>query len=292
MGTSLARRVQSQGWRVAGYNQEPDATKEFEREGLLDAVYNLPDLVKALTPNRTIWLMVPHNAVDSIIDELVPLLSTGDTIIDGGNSPYKESTRRHAKLAELGIRFLDVGVSGGPSGAKSGACIMVGGDQALFEHYEPLFRDLSVPDGYLYAGKGGAGHFVKMVHNGIEYGMMQAIAEGFTIMKRSPFELDVAAVAKLYNHGSVIESRLTGWLVNAYQTFGADLDNDTYASPAVAQTGEGQWTVDEARELDIPAPVIESALEFRKQSLKNPSYTGRILSALRNQFGGHGALGK
>jgi 6-phosphogluconate dehydrogenase len=166
---------------------------------------------------------------------------------------------------------------------------MVGGQRELFGRCEQLFKDMSVPDGYLYAGKGGAGHFVKMVHNGIEYGMMQSLAEGFAILKRSRFDLDLTAITKLYNHRSVIESRLVGWLQAAYEAMGAELNDDLRASPVVGASGEGQWTVDEAHELGIPAPVIEAALEFRKQSAKNPSYTGRVLSALRNQFGGHSA---
>jgi 6-phosphogluconate dehydrogenase len=286
MGANLARQLQGKGWRAHGYNQESAATKELESEGLFGA-YSIAELVKGLPAPRTLWLMVPHAAVDTVIDELLPLLSKGDTIIDGGNSPYKESIRRSEMLAESGIGFLDAGVSGGPDGALVGACVMVGGSRELFQQHEQLFKDMSVPDGYLYVGKAGAGHFVKMVHNGIEYGMMQSLAEGFTVLKRAPFDLDLTKIADLYDHRSVVESRLIGWLRSAYEAMGAELNDDVHASPVVGASGEGQWTVDEARELGIPAPVIEAALEFRKQSAKNPSYTGRILSAMRNQFGGH-----
>ncbi|HTR18750.1 MAG TPA: glucose-6-phosphate dehydrogenase [Candidatus Paceibacterota bacterium] len=288
MGANLVRQIQGKGWHVHGFNRTSSVTKELESEGMM-GFYGIPELVQSLQPRRAVWIMVTHTAVDAMIDELIPLLSKGDTIIDGGNSPYKESIRRHEKLAALGINFLDAGVSGGPSGALEGACVMVGGEKALFDAHEQLFKDMSVPDGYLYAGKGGAGHFVKMVHNGIEYGMMQALAEGFTILKRSRFSLDLSAVARLYNHRSVIESRLVGWLEAAYRSLGTELADDVRASAVVGASGEGQWTVDEAKELGIPAPIIEGALEFRKQSAKNPSYTGRVLSAMRNQFGGHTA---
>ena len=161
---------------------------------------------------------------------------------------------------------------------------MIGGERGLYQRYEDLFKDLSVPQGYLYAGTAGAGHFVKMVHNGIEYGMMQALAEGFEIIKRSPLGIDVGPVAELYNHGSVIESHLVRWLADAYKKAGPELSE---YSGSVAASGEGQWTVEEARRLGVPAPIIEGALNFRTQSQQNPSYAGRVLSALRNQFGGH-----
>ena len=216
--------------------------------------------------------------------EFIQFLDKGDTIIDGGNSPYKDSIRRAKELDGKGIDFLDAGVSGGPSGARNGACIMVGGKRVVYRKFKNLFRDLSARKGYAYVGKSGAGHFVKMVHNGIEYGMMQAIAEGFAVMKVSPFDLNLLKIADLYNHQSVIESRLVGWLKTAFKQYGEDLE---YISGSVAQTGEGSWTVEAAKELGIPAPIIEGALNFRIQSQTNPTYTGKIVSALRNQFGGH-----
>jgi len=194
--------------------------------------------------------------------------------------------RRGRELEGRGIDFLDAGTSGGPAGARTGACIMVGGKRSVYEKFEQLFRDLSADKGYGYMGKSGAGHFVKMVHNGIEYGMMQALAEGFAVMKESSFELDLAKIADLYNHQSVITSRLVGWLENAYEQHGADLKG---ISGTAAQSGEGMWTVEAAKELGIPVPVIEGALSFRLASEEKPSYTGKIISALRNQFGGHEA---
>jgi 6-phosphogluconate dehydrogenase len=228
--------------------------------------------------------MVPHQAVDKVLQELLPFLQKGDTVIDGGNSPYKESIRRFKELKERGIYFLDVGVSGGPSGARNGACIMVGGGKEIFRKYKNLFRDLACTGGYAHMGKPGAGHFVKMVHNGIEYGMMQALAEGFALMKASPFDLNLTQIAKLYNHKSVVESRLVGWLHNAFSRHGEHLDD---ISGTVSHSGEGSWTVEAAEELGIPVPGIEGALNFRIQSQAHPSYTGQILSAVRNQFGGH-----
>ena len=291
MGANMARRLHSKKWRVISFDKNPDATKKLEREGLAGA-HSLSELVGKLSKPRLIWLMSPHKVVDEILDELIPLLDAGDTVIDGGNSPYKESIRRSKELSAKGINFLDAGVSGGPGGARNGACLMVGGEKELYKKYEQLFRDLSVKDGYGYMGKSGAGHFVKMIHNGIEYGMMQALGEGFEIMKKSPFSLDMLSVAKIYNHGSVIESRLVGWLIEAYAKFGNELNADECCSGKVSHSGEGQWTVDAARELGIPAEIIEGALEFRKKSQENPSYAGQVVSALRHQFGGHNASNK
>ena len=291
MGANIARRLHSKKWRVVSFDKNPDAIKELELEGLVGA-NSLSELAGKLSKPRLIWLMSPHKVVDEILDELIPLLDAGDTVIDGGNSPYKESIRRSKELSAKGINFLDVGVSGGPGGARNGACLMAGGEKELYEKYEQLFRDLSVKDGYGYMGKSGAGHFVKMIHNGIEYGMMQALGEGFEIMKKSPFSLDMLSVAKIYNHGSVIESRLVGWLIEAYAKFGNELNADECCSGKVSHSGEGQWTVDAARELGIPAKIIEGALEFRKKSQENPSYAGQVVSALRHQFGGHNASNK
>ncbi|MCX6754757.1 MAG: glucose-6-phosphate dehydrogenase [Candidatus Nomurabacteria bacterium] len=286
MGANIARLLHSKNWNVIGYNQEESATKQLESEGIQGA-YSLNEFVSKLTVPRSVWLMVPHQAVDAVIDSLIPLLEKGDTIIDGGNSPYKESIRRGIKLSEVGINFLDVGVSGGPGGALEGACTMVGGEPELYKKYENLFRDMSVKDGYGYMGKSGAGHFVKMVHNGIEYGMMQSIAEGFEVLKKSPFSLNMLSITNIYNHGSVVSSSLVGWLSEAFAKFGENLEDEESCSPVVAHSGEGQWTVDAAKELNVSVPIIEGSLEFRKKSKENPSFTGRVLSAMRHQFGGH-----
>lgn len=291
MGAGIAIQLIAKGWKVIGFNRTSDVTRKLESEGL-DGAYSLQDFITKLAKPRTVWLMLPYQAIDGFLKELVPLLDKGDTIIDGGNSPFKESVRREKELEEIGLNFLDIGVSGGPEGARYGASLMIGGDKELFEKFEYLFKDLSVKDGYGYMGKSGAGHFVKMVHNGIEYGMMQAIGEGFEILKKSPFSLNLYSVADLYNHGSVITSRLVGWLTEAYAKFGDDLNTDECCSGKVSQSGEGFWTVETAKELDVPVEIIEGAVKFRKKSQENPSYTGQVLSALRHQFGGHDAKNK
>jgi len=285
MGFNMVERLLEREYQVVAFSKSPGPVRRIAERGAHPAE-SVRALAAALAPPRLVWIMVPHQAVDTVLNDLVPLLDRGDTVIDGGNSPYKESIRRARELEARGIDFLDAGVSGGPAGARSGACIMVGGRKEIFDRHEHLFRELSTEKGYGYMGGSGAGHFVKMVHNGIEYGMMQALAEGFAVMKASGFDLDLAKIADLYNHKSVIESRLVGWLKNAYELHGRDLDG---ISGSAMQSGEGMWTVEAAKELGVPAPVIEGALAFRLQSQKNPSYTGRIVSALRNQFGGHEA---
>jgi len=288
MGFNMVERLLEKGHEVVAYDRSPESVNAIAKGGARPGG-SLREMVQALPLPRLVWIMVPYQAVDAVLTELVPLLARGDRVIDGGNSPYKESVRRAGELERKDIDFLDAGVSGGPKGARTGACIMVGGKRGVFEKLEPLFRDLSVAKGYAYLGPAGAGHFVKMVHNGIEYGMMQALAEGFTVLKRSPFSLDLAAVADLYDHRSVIESRLVGWLQEAYRQFGPELKD---ISGSAAQSGEGMWTVEAAKELAIPVPIIEGSLEFRLRSQKEPSYTGKIISALRHQFGGHEATKK
>ena len=283
MGLNMVERLLEKGYQVTAFDRSTVATEEAAGKGAQRAD-TLESMVSSLPQPRLVWVMVPHQAVDTVLQELVPLLAKGDTVIDGGNSPYKESMRRASELEKKGIDFLDAGVSGGPSGARSGACIMIGGRRESFQKFEGLFRDLAAPDGYGYMGKSGAGHFVKMVHNGIEYGMMQALAEGFAVMHASPFGVDLAKIAGLYDHRSVIESRLVGWLREAYERYGEGLRG---ISGTVAQSGEGAWTVEAAEELGIPVPVIMQALEFRIRSQTVPSYTGQVLSALRHQFGGH-----
>lgn len=288
MGLNMVERLIEKGHKVIVFDKNESAIKYLEEKGALPA-YSLKSLAASLETPRFIWLMVPYKAVDQVIQELHPFIQTNDVLVDGGNSPYEESIRRSADLKEKGIHFLDAGVSGGPAGARSGACIMIGGEKSIFDRYENIFRDLSAEKGYGYMGKSGTGHFVKMVHNGIEYGMMQAIAEGFGLLKASPFNLHLAEVAELYNHRSVIESRLLGWLRKAFDEHGEDLDN---ISGSVSHTGEGSWTVDAAKKFGVPVTIIEEALRFRIESQKNPSYTGKILSALRFQFGGHDVFDK
>jgi len=283
MGMGQVLRLLEKKHEVVVWNRSPEPRAEAAKHGAV-AAETIEELVSKLEAPRTVWLMVPHAVVDEMLAKVLPLLSPGDTIIDGGNSPYVKTVERAKMIWAKKIHFLDAGVSGGPSGARNGACIMVGGEKKDFERYLPLWKDLSCPDGFLYAGTHGAGHYVKMVHNGIEYGMMQAIGEGFEVLKRSQFDLDLEAVANLYNHQSVITSRLVGWLANAYKNHGQDLAD---ISGEVNASGEGQWTVEDAKRLGVAVPVIEASLKFRTDSKGNPSYTGQVVSALRNQFGGH-----
>ncbi len=283
MGHNMVERLVEKGYRVVAYDVNLEARASARRAGAIPAA-NLQDLVAKLGHRRVVWLMVPHDVVDMILHELLKYLKRGDTVIDGGNSFYELTVLRARRAAAKGIHYLDAGVSGGPAGARNGACVMVGGQASDFKKHEKLFRDLSVKNGSLYAGNHGAGHFVKMVHNGIEYGMMQALAEGFAVMKKSPYKLNLGKISALYNHGSVIESRLVGWLERAYAEHGDGLKN---ISGTVGATGEGEWTVSTAKKLGVPVPIIEEAFKFRVQSKKKPSYTGQVLSALRNQFGGH-----
>ncbi|MCA9388229.1 glucose-6-phosphate dehydrogenase [Candidatus Berkelbacteria bacterium] len=287
MGAGLAQQLLTEGWEVSGWNRSAPPRDRLKERGLR-AYDDLTKLVKDLPTPRVVWLMLPAG---KLVDDFIfgsiglnKLLEAGDYLIDGGNSYYKDSKIRSDKLAKLGIKFIDVGVSGGPKGALNGACLMIGGQEDDFNYLESLFADLSVSQGYQWFEGAGAGHFVKMVHNGIEYGMMQAIAEGFGLMKKSNYELDLTRVASVYNRGSVIESRLVGWLEDAFRMSGDDLEG---IKGQVDHTGEGAWTVQEAQNQKFKAQVIEAALKFRIDSADQPSYTGKILSALRGQFGGH-----
>jgi glucose-6-phosphate 1-dehydrogenase len=314
MGAGLARNLRDNGWRVVVANRSQEPAAALAAEGF-EAAYSIDEFLGTLSVGsgaagekakiktkqpRVVWLMVTAGKpVDELLFGksgtkkqsvkdvgLAAQLRRGDIVIDGGNSFFEDSMRRAELLAKRGIKFLDVGVSGGPGGARNGACMMIGGDRAAFETLEPLFAEACVPLGYEFFGKAGAGHFVKMVHNGIEYGMMQAIAEGFALMNRAPFKLDLARIAKLYNHGSVIESRLIGWLESGYQKFGQELRD---ISGSVAYTGEGEWTIRTGKKWKMKLPVIEDSFKFRVHSGAAPSYMGKILSTLRNQFGGHKA---
>ena len=287
MGANMARHMMEKGWRVVGNNRTPETAEEMRKEGLIPAP-TYAAMVAELSAPRVIWLLVPAGApVEETLfgeGDFADLLSPGDIVIDGGNSFFKDAKPRAEKLKAKGIRFMDVGTSGGPAGARNGACLMVGGERETFTEIEPLFKDFAKEDAYQFFDGHGAGHFVKMVHNGIEYGMMQSIAEGFELLKKSDYALDLERVANVYDNGSVIESRLVGWLKDAYEQYGQDLSD---ISSTVAHTGEGEWTAQTAKEMGIDVHSIEHAFRFRVDSEKNPRYAGKVVSALRGQFGGH-----
>lgn len=288
MGLNMALRLKEKQYEVVAFNRSEEPRKSAEEAGVV-VTSSIKEMVDQLEAPRTVWLMVPHSAVDEVLAQVVPLLSEGDTVIEGGNSYFKESVRRAGELKAKGINFLDAGVSGGPRGAREGACVMVGGEKEVYDAHEELFQAISAEEAYGYMGGPGAGHYVKMVHNGIEYGMMQAIAEGFAVMRKSEYNFDLQEIARVYNHRSVIESRLVEWLRGGFETYGVEL---VEMSGSPAHSGEGEWTVKTAEELGVPVPIIKGSYEFRVQSKDDPSYTGKVVSVLRNQFGGHSPLGQ
>lgn len=286
MGANMAQRLQRGGHDVAGFDPSAQARERASGDSL-PAVASLEALVARLDAPRALWMMVPAGAiVDATIDALLPLLSPGDVLVDGGNSFYGDSQRRAARLAERGIAYLDVGTSGGVWGLAEGYSLMVGGDAAASERLSPLFATLApAPDrGWGHVGPSGAGHFAKMVHNGIEYGMMQAYAEGFAILERKHALVpDLAQVAEIWRHGSVVRS----WLLDL--AAGALAANPRLEGIAayVPDSGEGRWTVAEAIDLDVAAPVITQSLIERLRSREDDAFSDRLLSAMRNAFGGH-----
>lgn len=283
MGFNLALNLHSNMFKVLAYDISDDARKRIRSEQV-DTVDSLKDLAAAFTGKRVIWLMVPSGTiVDDTINMLVPLLSKGDIIIDGGNSNYKDSVRRYRLLEEKGIDFLDCGTSGGVSGALNGVCAMIGGKQEVFAQCEPIFKAVSVENGYLYCGESGSGHFIKMVHNGIEYGMMQSIAEGFELMQRSEYDFNHEAVASLWNNGSVIRSWLMELTANAFSK-DAHLDK---IRGVMHSSGEGKWMLETALEKSIATPVIALSLMMRYRSQQEDTFSGKVVAALRNEFGGH-----
>ncbi|MGG3842349.1 phosphogluconate dehydrogenase (NAD(+)-dependent, decarboxylating) [Anoxybacillus kestanbolensis] len=282
MGLNLGKNLIDHKHEVVAFDVNANAVEEIKKYGA-KGVSSLEELVLSLENPRIVWLMVPHNVVDSVIREIIPFLSKGDIVIDGGNSHYKESIRRYNQLKEAGIHFMDAGTSGGVEGARNGACYMVGGDPEAWSIVEPLFRDTAVENGYLYAGKAGSGHFLKMVHNGIEYGMMAAIGEGFEILEKSEFDYDYEKVARVWNNGSVIRS----WLMELTErAFSKDAKLEEIKG-IMHSSGEGKWTVETALDLQTATPVIAMSLLMRYRSLETDTFTGKVVAALRNEFGGH-----
>ncbi len=285
MGMNMSIRLLKGGHAVVAYDLSAASVKETAKAGATGAG-SLKELVDKLTPPRFVWLMVPAGRpVDEAVVALAGLLSKGDTVIDGGNSHYKEASRHEAVLKEAGINFLDVGTSGGIWGLKEGYCLMIGGEEKSYRKLLPIFRTLAPKDGYLYCGPVGAGHFVKMVHNGIEYGLMSAYGEGFEILESSQFGpgLDYRKVARLWNRGSVIRS----WLLELAEDAFKNDPKLASLEPYVDDSGEGRWTVQQALDTATPAPVITAALYQRFSSRGQGSFSNRLLAALRHEFGGH-----
>jgi 6-phosphogluconate dehydrogenase len=285
MGAGVAERLARAGHRVVGYDPSPDVRGAVKGRGV-EAATSLPVLARALTSPRAVWLMVPAGAVDAVIDEVAPHLAEDDVVVDGGNSSYKETVRRAGALAARGLRMVDVGTSGGVWGLEEGYSLMVGGDAEAVARLRPAFEALApAPDrGWGHVGPVGAGHFTKMVHNGIEYGLMQAYAEGFAILDaKEEFGLDVEQVAEIWRHGSVVRS----WLLDLTASALADDPELATVRPYVEDSGMGRWTVAEAIDLDVPAPVITAALQARLRSRAANPFADRLLAVMRERFGGH-----
>jgi len=283
MGSGMTLRLLQGGHQVMVFDRSADAIAALTGNGATGAS-SLEDLGQKLKAPRIFWLMIPAGPpVDDTIQRLSAILSPGDIIVDGGNSNYKDSIRRAETLRSQQVEFLDCGVSGGIWGLKVGFNLMVGGNQAVFKQVEPIFRTLAPPDGYAYVGPSGAGHYAKMVHNGIEYSMLQSYAEGFEILKAAPFGFDLVQLARLWNHGSVIRS----WLLElAEDAFERDPEL-AHIKGYVEDSGEGRWTLEEALAHAVPAPALAMSLFMRYRSRQDDSFSAKVLAALRNEFGGH-----
>ncbi|WP_461214038.1 phosphogluconate dehydrogenase (NAD(+)-dependent, decarboxylating) [Lacticaseibacillus sp. GG6-2] len=283
MGMNLVKNMRDHDIDVAAFDLNDQTRQDVLATGA-SAYASVEELVAALPTPKIVWVMVPAGRpTQACIDQLANLLNVGDIVIDGGNSFYQDSLSHNDQLAEQGIHFFDAGTSGGMEGARHDGNFMVGGDKATWPVIEPLFQAIAQTDGYLYTGPAGSGHYLKMVHNGIEYGMMQAIGEGFDVLAKSDFDYDNEAVAKLWDHGSVIR----GWLMQLAQSaFSEDPKLDEIRG-VMHSSGEGAWTVEEGIRLHVPTPVISSALMMRYRSEEEDTMTGKVVAALRNQFGGH-----
>jgi len=288
MGGNMATRLVRGGHRVVGTARDASARDQLRTNGGEPAA-DVPALVQALAPPRAIWLMVPAGGpTEDVLGQLVAACAPGDVIVDGGNSFYKDSVRHAQELAAKGLRFLDQGTSGGVWGLTEGYCLMVGGERAAFDLVEPALKTLAPPDGYRWLGPSGAGHYSKMVHNAIEYGMMQAYAEGFEILQASDYKYDLADLSQLWMQGSVVRS----WLLElAGRAFAKD-PQLSQLKGFVQDSGEGRWTLAESLDRAVPMPVLALSLQMRFRSRQDDSFAGKVLAALRNEFGGHAVVGK
>jgi 6-phosphogluconate dehydrogenase len=284
MGYNLVLNMLDKGYEVVVHDIMSENTAGLDEKGAIIAA-GLADMVSQLESPRVLYMMVPvGNPVEETLTQLKELLEPGDIIVDGGNSYYGDTVRRGKMLQEKEIRYLDCGTSGGKEGALEGVCLMIGGDESAYHYCEQLFASISVQDGCLYTGPSGSGHYCKMVHNGIEYGMMQAMAEGFEVLKKSDYEYDMEKVASVWNHGSVIRSWLMELAENAFRQEGNQLAG---LKGIMHSTGEGKWTLEEALAKQICTPVIALSVLMRYRSIEEDTFSGKVVAALRNQFGGH-----
>lgn len=288
MGMNLSKNLIEKNYSVIGFDKN-DIDADLSNDKAFELANSLESLVESLSAPRKIWLMVPAGAVtEKVINELINYLQPGDILIDGGNSNYRDTIRRASKLQSEGIYLLDCGTSGGPQGARYGICAMIGGEKEKFEEIEHIFKNISLEGGYLYTGKSGSGHFLKMIHNGIEYGMMQSIAEGLEIMNKSEFDYDFKEVTAVWNQGSVIRS----WLVELMHGIFSEDPKLESLKGIMHSSGEGKWTVETALDLQVPAPVITLSLMMRYRSLETDTFSGKVIAALRKEFGGHEVVEK
>ena len=284
MGGNMVKRLSQRGHKIVAWTRTRETVELAMKDGAIGAE-SIEDLVQKLAPPRNVWVMIPSGKpTDETITKLRELLEEGDLVIDGGNSNWNDSKRHSLELAEKGIHFMDCGTSGGVWGLKVGYSLMVGGDRADFKRMEPIYRDLAPDNGYGLMGPAGAGHFVKMVHNGIEYGMLQAYGEGYEILHASEYDLDLKDVTRVWQNGSVVRSWLLDLAALAFEAEGADLEK---IKGYVEDSGEGRWTVEAAIDESVPAPIITMSLLMRFASRQDDSYSAKVIAALRNQFGGH-----
>ncbi|HLC61783.1 MAG TPA: decarboxylating 6-phosphogluconate dehydrogenase [Candidatus Nanoarchaeia archaeon] len=289
MGFNMVLNLKDHKIGVVAYNRSPDALREIKKKRV-EVAFSVKELIEKLPKQKIIWIMVTAGKpVDDVIEEILPYLNPGDIIIDGGNSFYKDSIRRYNYLKNKKINFLDIGTSGGLSGARNGACLTIGGDEKIFRKIEPVCKAVSVKGGYAYVGPSGAGHFVKMVHNGIEYSLLQACGEGFELLMKGPYKnLDFEKISKTWKNGSIIRSYLIELAETAFKK-----DSKLNKIEGVVGGGEtGQWTVETANEFNVDVGTIKLALEERKKSQSSPRFAGKVVAALRNEFGGHEILKK
>lgn len=283
MGLNLALNLKEHTHDVKGMDISKEVLNQAEKKGI-ETFESVEQLIGSIKSKRIVWLMLPAgDLTESMLNTILPLLDSQDIVIEGGNSNYKDSIRRAEKFSEKGISYFDCGTSGGITGARNAACLMIGGDKEVFESIEQLFKDVSIENGYLYSGVSGSGHFLKMVHNGIEYGMMQAIGEGFQIVEKSNYNFELSEVARVWNNGSVIRS----WLMQIMEEqFRSSSRLEDYRG-VVSASGEAKWTVETALEMEIPVPVIATSLFMRNLSQEEDNFSAKVVSAMRNGFGGH-----